>query len=100
MQIASIHNLAFYLRLVTDARTHIEQGDFVQWKASVIEQLGRRIKKNQMSKVKEIVDKVKKLINHFGQRVFARFPVLKKVGHLLSDALPFPLYRYSGLVYH
>ena len=43
MQIASIHNLAFYLRLVTDARTHIEQGDFVQWKASVIEQLGRRI---------------------------------------------------------
>ena len=43
MQIASIHNLAFYLRLVTDARMHIEQGDFVQWKASVIEQLGRRI---------------------------------------------------------
>ena len=42
MQIASIHNLAFYLRLVTDARTHIEQGDFVQWKRSVIEQLGRR----------------------------------------------------------
>lgn len=32
MQIASIHNLAFYLRLVTDARRHIEQGDFVQWK--------------------------------------------------------------------
>ena len=42
MQIASIHNLAFYLRLVTDARTHIEQGDFVVWKRSVIEQLGRR----------------------------------------------------------
>ncbi|GAB6982715.1 tRNA guanosine(34) transglycosylase Tgt [Prevotella dentasini] len=43
MQIASIHNLAFYLRFVTDARMHIEQGDFVQWKASVIGQLGRRI---------------------------------------------------------
>ena len=43
MQIASIHNLSFYLRLVTDARSHIEQGDFVQWKASIIEQLGRRI---------------------------------------------------------
>lgn len=43
MQIASIHNLAFYLRLVTDARLHIEQGDFVQWKRGIIEQLGKRI---------------------------------------------------------
>ena len=43
MQIASIHNLAFYLRLVGDARKHIEQGDFTQWKASVISDLGRRI---------------------------------------------------------
>jgi queuine tRNA-ribosyltransferase len=43
MQIASIHNLAFYLRLVTDARQHIEQGDFVAWKRSIIDQLGRRI---------------------------------------------------------
>jgi queuine tRNA-ribosyltransferase len=43
MQIASIHNLAFYLRLVTDARMHIEQGDFVAWKRSVIEPLGRRV---------------------------------------------------------
>ena len=43
MQIASIHNLAFYLRLVTDAQIYIEQGDFVRWKASVIEQLGKRI---------------------------------------------------------
>ena len=42
MQIASIHNLAFYLRLVSDARQHIEQGDFTQWKRSVIENLGRR----------------------------------------------------------
>ena len=43
MQIASIHNLAFYLRLVSDARAHIEQGDFTHWKNSVIDQLGRRI---------------------------------------------------------
>jgi queuine tRNA-ribosyltransferase len=43
MQIASIHNLAFYLRLVGDARRHIEQGDFVRWKASVISRLGQRV---------------------------------------------------------
>ncbi|MDE6808444.1 MAG: queuine tRNA-ribosyltransferase family protein, partial [Prevotella sp.] len=43
LQIASIHNLAFYLRLVSDARQHIEQGDFSQWKRSVINDLGRRI---------------------------------------------------------
>lgn len=43
MQIASIHNLAFYLRLVADARLHIEQGDFVAWKNSVTRDLGRRI---------------------------------------------------------
>ena len=42
LQIASIHNLAFYLRLVTDARQHIVAADFVQWKRSVIEQLGQR----------------------------------------------------------
>ena len=43
LQIASIHNLAFYLRLVTDAREHIINGDFVEWKRSVIDNLGRRI---------------------------------------------------------
>ena len=43
MQIGSIHNLAFYLRLVTDARQHIEQGDFATWKKSVIDQLGQRL---------------------------------------------------------
>lgn len=42
MQIASIHNLAFYLRLVTDARQHIINGDFTPWKRNVIENLGRR----------------------------------------------------------
>lgn len=43
MQIASIHNLSFYLRLVGDARKHIIAGDFSQWKRGVIEQLGRRV---------------------------------------------------------
>ncbi len=43
MQIASIHNLAFYLRLVTQARQHIEEGDFTTWKRSIIDQLGKRV---------------------------------------------------------
>ena len=43
MQIASIHNLAFYLRLVTYAREHIIQGEFTVWKRSIIDQLGRRV---------------------------------------------------------
>ena len=42
LQIASIHNLAFYLRLVGDARAHIIKGDFVEWKRKVIDNLGRR----------------------------------------------------------
>ncbi|MEO5998050.1 MAG: tRNA guanosine(34) transglycosylase Tgt [Chitinophagaceae bacterium] len=32
LTIASVHNLAFYLHLVTEARKHIIQGDFVSWK--------------------------------------------------------------------
>ena len=43
LQIASIHNLAFYLKLVGDARKHIQQGDFTNWKKGMIEQLGRRL---------------------------------------------------------
>ena len=43
LQIGSIHNLAFYLRLVKDARQHIIAGDFTSWKRSVIDQLGIRI---------------------------------------------------------
>lgn len=42
MQIASVHNLAFYLRLVGDARRHILAGDFTTWKRSIIDNLGRR----------------------------------------------------------
>lgn len=43
LQIASIHNLAFYLRLVTDAREHIVKGDFCQWKKTVADNMKRRI---------------------------------------------------------
>jgi len=32
LQIASIHNLAFYIDIVTKARAHIMDGDFIQWK--------------------------------------------------------------------
>ena len=32
LQIASIHNLAFYIDIVTKARAHIMEGDFIQWK--------------------------------------------------------------------
>ncbi len=42
LQIASIHNLAFYLRLVGDAREHIINGDFTQWKKRVIDNMQRR----------------------------------------------------------
>jgi queuine tRNA-ribosyltransferase len=43
LQIASIHNLAFYLRLVKEARQHILQDDFTQWKAGLIDGLGVRL---------------------------------------------------------
>lgn len=43
LQIASIHNLAFYLWLVGEARKHILAGDFSGWKKGIIDQLGRRL---------------------------------------------------------
>lgn len=43
LQIASIHNLAFYLWLVNEARTHIMTGDFVSWKKRMINQLTNRL---------------------------------------------------------
>ncbi len=42
-QIASIHNLAFYLDLVRVAREHIIAGDFYQWKDSVMPALRQRL---------------------------------------------------------
>ena len=43
MQIASIHNLAFYLWLVDEARRHIIEGDFKQWKTEMLEAVTRRL---------------------------------------------------------
>ncbi len=41
--IASLHNLAFYLWLVNEARDHILAGTFTEWKNKMIKQLGRRL---------------------------------------------------------
>ena len=43
LQIASIHNLAFYLWLAKTARQHILAGDFTKWKASMLPSLQNRI---------------------------------------------------------
>lgn len=43
MQIASIHNLAFYLWLVGEARKHIIAGDFRAWKRDMVERVTRRL---------------------------------------------------------
>ncbi|MCG2614343.1 tRNA guanosine(34) transglycosylase Tgt [Terrimonas sp. NA20] len=43
LSIASIHNLAFYLWLVTEARKHIIAGDFASWKREQVEVLKTRL---------------------------------------------------------
>ena len=43
LTIASIHNLAFYLHLVAEARKHIIAGDYSSWKASMIPVLKQRL---------------------------------------------------------
>jgi queuine tRNA-ribosyltransferase len=42
-QIASVHNLGFYLRLVKEARTRILDGSFVEWKNKMVIQLAQRL---------------------------------------------------------
>jgi queuine tRNA-ribosyltransferase len=42
-QIASIHNLAFYVRLMNDARTNINTGTFGEWKNRMIPKLAKRL---------------------------------------------------------
>jgi queuine tRNA-ribosyltransferase len=42
-QIASIHNLSFYLNLVSEARKKIKEGDFKKWKNIVIKKLSGRL---------------------------------------------------------
>lgn len=42
-EIASIHNLAFYLGLMREARKQICQGTFAVWKIEMVEKLARRL---------------------------------------------------------
>jgi len=42
-QIGSIHNLAFYLWLVGEARKHIIAGDFYEWKEIMVKRLATRL---------------------------------------------------------
>jgi len=43
LTIASVHNLAFYLWLVEEARKHIIAGDFMAWKTGMVEVLKQRL---------------------------------------------------------
>ncbi|MDE6543271.1 MAG: queuine tRNA-ribosyltransferase family protein, partial [Muribaculaceae bacterium] len=43
LQIASIHNLAFYLWLTREARAHVLAGDFKSWKEAMVPRLTRRL---------------------------------------------------------
>jgi queuine tRNA-ribosyltransferase len=43
MEIASIHNLCFYLNLVKQAREHIIEGDFLMWKNIMVKQLSIKL---------------------------------------------------------
>lgn len=42
-QIATIHNLGFYLWLVREARKHILAGDFIPWKDRMVKQMDKRL---------------------------------------------------------
>ena len=42
-QIASIHNLGFYLWLTREARKHIIAGDFAAWKDKMVKQMNKRL---------------------------------------------------------
>ncbi len=43
LTLASVHNLAFYLWLVRQARAHIEAGDFAAWKNEMVPRLQQRL---------------------------------------------------------
>ena len=42
-QIATLHNIRFYLWLMEEARHHLEQGDFTNWKNKMVKKLDRRL---------------------------------------------------------
>ncbi len=41
--IASLHNLSFYLWLVREARKHIIEGDFAEWKSMMVKKVTQRL---------------------------------------------------------
>lgn len=43
LQLASLHNLSFYLNLVKQAREHILQGDFTDWKNKMTKEMKERL---------------------------------------------------------
>ena len=43
MQIATLHNLSFFLWLVGEARRHIQQGDFLSWKNKIVVGLQQKL---------------------------------------------------------
>lgn len=43
LTIASVHNLAFYMWLVGQARDHVIAGDFASWKTGMVERLKQRL---------------------------------------------------------
>ncbi len=43
MQIATLHNLSFFLWLVGEARAHIQAGDFREWKEGMVPKLEARL---------------------------------------------------------
>ncbi len=41
--IATAHNLAFYIKLVKDARNHIKEGTFTNWESNILNKINRRL---------------------------------------------------------
>jgi queuine tRNA-ribosyltransferase len=42
-QLASMHNLAFYLNLASEARKKIEEGEFLKWKTEVLQKISAKL---------------------------------------------------------
>jgi queuine tRNA-ribosyltransferase len=43
LELASIHNLHFYLNLVKDARHHINKGDYSEWKSEIVSKISLNV---------------------------------------------------------
>ena len=41
--ISTLHNLGFYMWLMAEARKHINEGDFAEWKKITVEQVSKRL---------------------------------------------------------